>query len=41
VDIDSRKIEAINSGKVPIYEPGLEELIERNSEEGRLRFTTN
>jgi UDPglucose 6-dehydrogenase len=41
VDIDERKIAALNSGKVPIYEPGLEELIRRNTTEGRLRFTTD
>ncbi len=41
VDIDERKIEALNGGEVPIYEPGLEELIKRNTEEGRLEFTTD
>lgn len=41
VDIDERKIAALNGGKVPIYEPGLEELIRRNTADGRLRFTTD
>jgi UDPglucose 6-dehydrogenase len=41
VDIDEAKIEALRQGRVPIYEPGLEELIKRNVEEGRLAFTTD
>ncbi|MCY7350942.1 MAG: UDP-glucose/GDP-mannose dehydrogenase family protein [Cytophagaceae bacterium] len=41
VDIDARKIEKMQNGQVPIYEPGLEELFHRNSSEGRLKFTTN
>ncbi len=41
VDIDQRKIADLNSGKVPIYEPGLEELIRRNTADGRLRFTSD
>jgi len=41
VDIDERKIADLRSGKVPIYEPGLEELIRRNIADGRLRFTTD
>ena len=39
MDIDERKIEMLNSGKVPIYEPGLEELIKRNVAHNRLTFT--
>jgi UDPglucose 6-dehydrogenase len=41
VDVDEAKIEALRQGKVPIYEPGLEELIKRNVEEGRLAFSTD
>ncbi|MEC8337337.1 MAG: UDP-glucose/GDP-mannose dehydrogenase family protein [Planctomycetota bacterium] len=40
VDIDQTKIERLRSGEVPIYEPGLGELIERNIASGRLQFTT-
>jgi UDPglucose 6-dehydrogenase len=41
VDKDEAKIEALSRGKVPIYEPGLETLVQKNMEEGRLRFTTD
>ncbi len=41
VDIDSAKIAALNRGEVPIYEPGLTEMIHRNVKAGRLRFTTD
>jgi UDPglucose 6-dehydrogenase len=41
MDIDERKIELLNAGKVPIYEPGLEELIRRNMAHDRLTFTTD
>lgn len=41
VDIDAAKVEKMKSGKVPIYEPGLEILFERNIKLGRLSFTTN
>lgn len=41
LDIDSRKIDMLNNGEVPIYEPGLKEIIERNAAAGRLVFTTD
>ncbi len=41
VDIDHRKIERLLSGEVPIYEPGLDELVRRNVREGRLHFITD
>jgi UDPglucose 6-dehydrogenase len=40
VDNDAGKVRALSKGKVPIYEPGLEELLRRNRSEGRLTFTT-
>ena len=41
VDVDSQKIEILNSGGVPIYEPGLKEMIERNRAASRLQFSTD
>jgi UDPglucose 6-dehydrogenase len=41
VDVDANKIEKLNRGEMPIYEPGLEELVRRNVEFERLRFTTD
>jgi UDPglucose 6-dehydrogenase len=40
VDKDAAKVRALRAGKMPIYEPGLEELLRRNVAEGRLTFTT-
>ena len=40
VDVDEDKIKRLSKGELPIYERGLEELLERNMKEGRLRFTT-
>jgi UDPglucose 6-dehydrogenase len=41
VDIDSEKIARISAGEMPIYEPGLEQLVTKNMQSGRLRFTTD
>jgi UDPglucose 6-dehydrogenase len=41
VDVDGGKIERLNRGEVPIHEPGLEALIRRNAEAGRIEFTTD
>ncbi|HNP75903.1 MAG TPA: UDP-glucose/GDP-mannose dehydrogenase family protein [Cyclobacteriaceae bacterium] len=41
VDIDEAKIASLKAGKITIYEPGLEQLFDRNIEQGRLTFTTN
>jgi UDPglucose 6-dehydrogenase len=41
VDIDQDKIDGLNQGRLPIYEPGLDALVKRNRDEGRLQFTTH
>ena len=41
VDVDESKIEALKNSKVPFYEPGLPEVLERNIDAGRLDFTTD
>jgi UDPglucose 6-dehydrogenase len=41
VDINEEKVESLNQGKMPIYEPGLDDLVERNTRAGRLSFTTS
>ena len=41
VDVDKKKIDDLNNGIIPIYEPGLDVVLERNVEKGRLKFTTD
>ena len=41
VDNDQKKVDALQAGKIPIYEPGLEELVQRNVAAGRMRFTNS
>lgn len=41
LDVDPKKIEMLGRGEIPIYEPGLEDLVKRGTREGRLHFTTS
>ncbi len=41
VDIDQKKIDSLIEGQIPIYEPGLDDLVKRNHHDGRLKFTTD
>lgn len=41
VDVDEAKIDALNNGQIPIYEPGLNKIVEKNVSAGRLHFTTD
>ena len=41
LDLDEKKVAILNAGGIPIYEPGLEQLVRHNAAAGRLRFTTN
>jgi UDPglucose 6-dehydrogenase len=41
LDLDERKIKLLNQGRIPIFEPGLEAIVQRNEEAGRLRFSTD
>lgn len=41
VDVDQAKVDGLNNGVIPIYEPGLEPMVIRNHQQGRLHFTTN
>ena len=41
LDVDKRKIDRLNRGEIPIFEPGLEAIVKRNEEAGRLRFSTD
>ncbi len=41
VDNDQKKVDTLQAGQIPIYEPGLEEVVQRNVAAGRLRFTAS
>lgn len=41
VDVDAAKLERLSAGEMPIYEPGLEQIVTKNMQSGRLRFTTD
>ncbi|MDQ6976599.1 MAG: 3-hydroxyacyl-CoA dehydrogenase NAD-binding domain-containing protein, partial [Ghiorsea sp.] len=41
IDIDEAKVEQLNTGSIPIYEPGLDKLVQKNQTQGWLSFTTD
>jgi UDPglucose 6-dehydrogenase len=41
LDVDQRKIDMLNNGEIPIHEPGLDSLVQRNAAAGRLLFSSN
>ena len=41
LDIDAKRIETLKAGEIPIFEPGLKDMVARNAEAARLRFSTN
>ena len=41
IDVDKTKVDSLNAGNVPFFEPGLPELLQKNIDAGRLRFTTS
>ncbi|MGZ5847349.1 MAG: UDP-glucose 6-dehydrogenase, partial [Ramlibacter sp.] len=41
LDLDSQRVDLLAAGQVPIYEPGLDDVIQRNRDDGRLHFTTD